>query len=31
VVKDLLARLETWKATLPKKPEGDVFSTERSR
>ena len=28
-VKELLATLETWKATLPEKPTGKVFSSER--
>lgn len=30
VVEGLLQRLDAWKATLPKKPSGDVFSEERS-
>lgn len=30
VVKDLLAKIEAWKATLPEKPTGDVFSAERA-
>ncbi len=30
-VAQLLSKLETWKATLPVKPIGDVFSEERSR
>lgn len=29
VVKDIVAKLEAWKATLPEKPSGDVFSKER--
>ena len=29
VVKDLLAKIEAWKATLPEKPTGNVFSAER--
>ena len=29
VVAKLLDRLEAWKATLPAKPQGDVFSDER--
>ncbi len=29
VVKDLLAKIELWKTTLPNKPTGDVFSAER--
>lgn len=29
-VAELLERLEDWKATLPSKPTGDVFSAERS-
>ncbi len=31
VVKDIVAKLEQWKATLPEKPSGDVFSAERSK
>ena len=31
VVKDIVAKLEAWKATLPEKPSGDVFSAERSQ
>lgn len=30
VVKSLMEKLETWKATLPAKPTGDVFSSERA-
>jgi hypothetical protein len=30
-VKDIVAKLEAWKVTLPKKPSGDVFSAERSK
>ena len=30
VVKDLLAKIEAWRATLPEKPTGDVFSAERA-
>jgi N-acetylgalactosamine-6-sulfatase len=30
-VQALLKKLETWKATLPTKPSGNVFSEERSR
>lgn len=29
VVKGLLGKLDQWKATLPEKPKGDVFSAER--
>ena len=29
VVDSFLSKLNTWKATLPEKPEGDVFSEER--
>ena len=29
IVATLLERLETWKATLPAKPTGNVFSKER--
>jgi len=29
VVKELIAKIENWKATLPKKPTGNVFSAER--
>lgn len=29
IVKGLLAKIEAWKATLPEKPTGDVFSAER--
>lgn len=31
VVKQLLQKLTAWKATLPAKPTGDVFSKERSK
>ena len=31
VVKDLVSKIEAWKATLPGKPTGDVFSAERSK
>lgn len=31
VVKDLVAKIEAWKATLPEKPTGEVFSQERQR
>ena len=31
VVKDIVAKLEAWKATLPAKPAGDVFSAERTK
>ena len=31
VVKQLLKKLERWKTTLPAKPTGNVFSSERSR
>jgi len=31
VVKGLLAQLDAWKATLPEKPSGDVFSAERTQ
>lgn len=31
IVESLLAKLEEWKATLPEKPSGEVFSAERSR
>ena len=31
VVKQLLEKLAEWKATLPAKPTGNVFSAERSR
>ena len=30
IVKQLQEKLEAWKATLPEKPTGDVFSAERS-
>ncbi|HAV12951.1 MAG TPA: N-acetylgalactosamine-6-sulfatase, partial [Opitutae bacterium] len=30
-VKQLLTKLDTWKATLPAQPTGAVFSAERSR
>ena len=30
VVQRLLQRLDSWKATLPKKPSGEVFSSERA-
>jgi N-acetylgalactosamine-6-sulfatase len=29
VVESLLKKIEDWKATLPAKPSGDVFSAER--
>lgn len=29
--KELLSKIENWKATLPKEPTGDVFSDERSQ
>ena len=29
IVKQLIQKLEAWQATLPAKPEGDVFSAER--
>lgn len=29
VVKEIVAKLTAWKATLPEKPSGDVFSAER--
>jgi N-acetylgalactosamine-6-sulfatase len=31
VVKQLLATLSDWQASLPPKPTGDVFSAERSQ
>ena len=31
MVKGIVAKLEAWKATLPEKPSGDVFSAERSQ
>ena len=31
VVKGLVAKIEAWKATLPEKPTGEVFSQERQR
>jgi hypothetical protein len=31
VVKEIVARLEQWKSTLPEKPGGEVFSAERSK
>ena len=31
VVKGMLALLKDWKATLPEKPTGDVFSAERKK
>jgi N-acetylgalactosamine-6-sulfatase len=31
VVEEIVAKLEAWKVTLPKKPSGDVFSAERSK
>ncbi len=31
IVKTLVVGLEAWKATLPKKPTGEVFSAERSK
>ena len=31
VVNGLVAKLESWKATLPEAPSGDVFSAERSK
>ena len=31
VVKELIAKIEAWKATLPEKPTGEVFSQERQR
>jgi len=30
VAKQLLGKLEDWKATLPEEPSGDVFSAERA-
>jgi hypothetical protein len=30
-VKNLLAKLEKWKTTLPVKPTGNVFSAERDQ
>lgn len=31
VVKNIIAKLEAWKATLPENPSGNVFSSERMR
>jgi hypothetical protein len=31
VVNQLLKKIEDWKATLPLKPSGDVFSEERAQ
>ena len=31
IVKELTAKLEAWKATLPEKPSGEVFSAERMK
>ena len=31
LVKELIAKLEAWKATLPTQPTGDVFSKEREK
>lgn len=31
VMKDLMAKIESWKATLPAKPTGNVFSSERKK
>ncbi|MCB1090174.1 MAG: N-acetylgalactosamine-6-sulfatase, partial [Verrucomicrobiae bacterium] len=31
VVKDIVSKLEAWKATLPAKPTGNVFSAERTK
>ncbi len=30
-VKELITKLDAWKATLPEKPSGDVFSAERTK
>jgi N-acetylgalactosamine-6-sulfatase len=31
IVKELIAKLEAWKSTLPEKPSGEVFSAERTK